>query len=156
MKTIATLLFLLLAQLLALTARAQGPTLVLHKADGKTQEVELYTMPRIQMTADKMVISSAVLNVEYAKTEVVRFTFKNVATGVSAVNSEPAFRIDEDRITFHGVPEADAVRVYNVNGVQLPVSLNSEGTDAMLPLTQLPQGVYLICINGRTIKIVRP
>lgn len=151
------LLFLLMAMLiLPAAAKAQNPTLVLHHANGDTSEVELYTMPRIVMTADKMQIKSSVLDVEYDKTDVLQFTFKNVATGISTVQSEMAYRIDEDCITFHGVPEADAVKVFNLKGVQLPIRLNAVGSDAVLSLAQLPQGVYLVNINGRTLKFVRP
>ena len=143
--------------LLQTAAKAQVQTLVLHHVDGKTTEVELYTMPRIQLTADKMTITSqGVVSQEFDKTDVVRFTYKSVDTGIRAPKPEMAYRIDEDRVTFHGVPEANAVKVYNVGGVQIPVSLQVIGSDAILPLTQLPQGVYLVTITGRTLKFIRP
>lgn len=151
------LLILLLAVLLMpAIAKAQNPILVLHHANGTTSEVELYTMPRIVMTADKMQIKSSVAELEYDKADVLRFTFKNVGTGIDAVHSEVAFRIDEDRVTFHGIPEAGAVKVYNLKGVQIPVRLKVAGSDAVLSLTQLPKGIYLVNISGKTLKFIRP
>lgn len=152
------LLFILLAGLLLPAVRvcAEGQTLVLHHADGTTSEVELYTLPRIQITDDKMVINVQGISQEYQKADVVRFTYKGVGTGISYVSPTTSFRVDEDRITFHGVPEADAVKVYDAKGMQIPVSLTAAGTDSVLSLASLPQGVYLVSINGRTIKFIRP
>ena len=157
MKKKLIILIGVLLLLLQTPARAQVQTLVLHHANGKTTEVELYTMPRIQLTADKMTITSqGVVSQEFDKTDVVRFTYKSVDTGIRSPKPETAYRIDEDRVTFHGVPEANAVKVYNVGGAQIPVSLHVTGSDAVLSLTQLPQGVYLVTINGRTLKFIRP
>ena len=150
------LIIMLLLLLPAARAAAQGPTLVLHHADGKTSEVELYTMPRIQMKADKTVITVQGVSQEYAKSDVVRFTYKGVGTGISSVSPTTSYRVDEDRITFHGVPEADAVKVYNAKGMQIPVRLSTDGNDAVLSLASLPQGVYLVNINGRTFKFIKP
>jgi len=150
------LIFLLAVLLMPAIVKAQNPILVLHHANGNTSEVELYTMPRILMTADKMQIKSSVAELEYDKTDVLRFTFKNVGTGIDAVHSEMAFRIDEDCVTFRGIPEAGAVKVYNLKGVQIPVRLEIAGGDAVLSLSQLPKGIYLVDINSKTLKIIRP
>ena len=147
---------MLLLLLPAARAAAQGPTLVLHHADGKTSEVELYTMPRIQMKADKTVITVQGVSQEYAKSDVVRFTFKGVGTGISDVRSETRYRVDADRITFFGSSATDRIEIYNASGIRIPVTLASEGHDAVLSLAPLPQGVYLVNINGRTFKFIKP
>lgn len=153
-KTLLTLLAVL--ALTAAEAAAQTATLVLHHADGKTSEVELYTMPSIQLLADKMVITVQGVSQEYAKTDVVRFTFKGIGTGISDVRPEARYRVDEDRITFYGTPASDRIEVFNASGMRIPVKLTPVGSDAVLSLTQLPQGVYLVSINGRTFKFIRP
>ena len=135
---------------------AQVPALVLHHADGKTTEVELYTMPRVQMEADKMIITSQGVSQEFAKADVVRFTYKGVSTGINTMKPETRYRIDEDQVTFYGISTADRIRIYNTGGVQIPVRLAADGKDVVLSLTQLPSGVYLVTINGRTFKFIRP
>ena len=149
-------LILLFVAFLSLTASAQDPTLVIHKSDGQVLEVELFTMPRVQMTTDKMTIKSAVLDLEFAKSDVVGFTYKNISTGIRTVHPEMTFRIDEDQVTFRGVPEANAVMVYDISGVRLPVRLTIHDNEAVLPLSQLPHGVYIVNINGKSFKILRP
>ena len=152
------LLLVLLMAALALPAamKAQTPTLVLHHADGKTSEVELYTMPRIQFQADKMIITSQGVSQEFAKADVVRFTYKGFGTGISTVQPETRYRVDEDHVTFYGINGTDRISVYNASGVQIPVRLTADGNDAVLSLAQLPSGVYLVTINGRTLKFIRP
>lgn len=152
------LLPILLMAALALPAamKAQTPTLVLHHADGTTSEVELYTMPRIQMAADKMTITVQGSRQEFSKADVVRFTYKGIATGISSVKPETRYRVDEDRVTFYGISAADRISVYNPGGVRIPVSLTADGPDAVLSLAQLPSGIYLVSINGRTLKFIRP
>lgn len=153
------LLFILLAGLLlpATKVCAEGQTLVLHHADGTTSEVELQTMPRIRLSADKMTITSQGISQEYAKTDVVRFTYKGVGTGITTVKPTARYRVEDNgQVTFFGT-EAGRIRVYNSNGVQMPVSLSNDAAgNAILPLNTLPQGVYIVNINGRTIKFIRP
>ena len=152
------LIILMLAGLLwsAAEVAAQGQILVLHHADGKTTEVELYTLPRIQMAADKMTITSQGVSQEFAKADVVRFTYKGINSGISVVKPETRYRVDEDQVTFYGISATDRISVYNASGVQIPVRLTADGNDAVLSLAQLPQGVYLVTINGRTLKFIRP
>ncbi len=150
------LVLLMVALALPAIMKAQTPTLVLHHADGKTSEVELYTMPRIQMTADKMIVTVQGSRQEFPKADVLRFTYKGVATGISTVKPETRYRVDEDRVTFYGISAANRISVYNSGGVQIPVRLAANGTEAVLSLASLSKGVYLVSINGRTFKFIRP
>ena len=150
------LLLLMAVLMLPAIAKAQTPTLVLHHAKGNPTEIELYTMPRIQMTDTKMVITVQGTRQEFDKADVVRFTFKGIVTGISAVKSETRYRVDEDRVTFYGVSTTDRISIHNASGMRLPISLTTDGADTVLPLSQLPKGVYLVTVNGRTLKFIRP
>ena len=86
----------------------------------------------------------------------VRFTYKGVGTGISNVRPETRYRIDQDRVTFYGISSTDRISVYNAGGVRIPVRLTHDGSDAVLSLAQLPSGVYLVNINGKTLKFIRP
>lgn len=133
----------------------QAQTLVLHHSDGTTTDVELYTQPRVEFQNDRVVITSTVLNMDYAKTDVLRFTYKGSGLGISTPKAEADMTRDGDRLVFHGIKTSDAVAVYKPNGIRVPVHLTLTGTDAVLPLSQIPQGVYLLSVNGRTSKFTR-
>lgn len=147
------LMFLALL-LVATGLRAQ--TLVLHHADGTTTDVELYTQPRVEFQNDRVVITSPVLSMDYAREDVLRFTYRGGGLGIALPKGEAEVSRDGDRLLFHGIKSTDAVAVYKPNGIRVPVSLTLSGTDAALPLSQIPQGVYLLSVNGKTSKFTRP
>lgn len=134
----------------------QAQTLVLHHSDGTTTDVELYTQPRVEFQNDRVVITSSVLNMDYAKTDVLRFTYKGGGLGITTPKAEADMSRDGDRLVFHGIKSSDAVAVYRPNGIRVPVRLTLTGTNAVLPLASIPSGVYLLTVNGRTSKFTKP
>jgi len=138
-------------------AEAQNnATLVLWHADGTITDVELYLRPRIEFTGEKVLITSTVLNMEYPKIDIVRFTYKGEGTDISAPRQDANYSQDGDRLVFHGINTADRVAVYNTNGIRIPVRLSAASDGLALPLSALPKGAYILIVNGRTSKFVRP
>ena len=138
---------------------ATAQTLVLHHADGRTTEVELYKKPIVTFSGDRLLVTSPVLSMEYAKDDVLRFTYKDIpktATVVGRPSDEPRFTQSSDQLTLRGVKPADAVNVYTIDGKQLPVSIRRSGDTAVVPLNAIPAGVYLLSVNGRTTKFTKP
>ena len=150
------LLFLFFVMLSVGNSALQAQTLVLHHSDGTTTDVELYTQPRVEFQNDRVVITSSVLNMDYAKTDVLRFTYKGGGLGITTPKAEADMSRDGDRLVFHGIKSSDAVAVYKPNGIRVPVRLICQGTDTLLPLSQIPSGVYLLSVNGRTSKFTKP
>lgn len=138
------------------STRAFAQTLVLHHPGGTTTDVELYTQPRVEFQGDMVVITSPVLNMEYPKDEVLRFTYKGGSLSVSGPKGDADVSHDGDRLVFHNVKPTDQVAVYTASGIRVPVHLQRSGSDAALSLSQIPTGVYLLSVNGRTSKFTRP
>ena len=153
-KQLFTLLLLLGTGLC--TAMAQTSTLVLTHADGKTTEVELNSQPRIQLSADKMTIKAPLVSLEYAKEDVVRFHYKNVANGISNLEFQARYHVGPGGILFYGVSTNDRIALYGVDGTRLPGNITTTGSNAFLSLSHLPRGVYVISFNGKTFKIIMP
>ena len=143
---------LFLASLAGHAAMAQ--TLVLHHPDGTTTDVELFTQPRVEFQGDQVLILSTVLNIEYPKTEILSFTYKGSSLAITVPKANVS--CDGERIVFHNIKAADQVAVYTTNGIRVPIRLTHTGCDAVLSLLQIPQGVYLLSVNGRTSKFIRP
>lgn len=149
------LLFLALSFLFA--AGMQAQTLVLHHPGGTTTDVELYTQPRIEFQNDRVLITSTVLSMEYPKQDVLRFTYKgSVITSIEQPRAEADYTRDAGQLVFHGIKQVDKVAVYTANGICVPVNITRRGSDVSLPLSQIPQGVYLLSVNGRTSKFTKP
>lgn len=135
--------------------RATAQTLVLHHPGGTTTDVELFTQPRVEFLGDKVVITSTVLNMEYPKGQVLRFTYKGGSMAVNAPKAEADMSRDGDRLVFHNVKATDQVAVYTAKGIRVPVRLTRSGNDVALSLSQIPTGVYLLSVNGKTSKFTK-
>ena len=149
------LLLLLAVLMMPAISNAQTQTLVLWHADGSTTDVDLYTEPKVTFTDSKLLIKSPVLDMEYSADEIVRFTFKGKGTGIDALKDDADYQQQDDRIVFHNITTADSIAIYRPDGIRVPVRLTIEGSDALLPLSSLPQGTYIISVNGRTSKFMR-
>lgn len=137
------------------SSMVQAQTLVLHHADGTTTDVQLYTQPQVKFQDDKVLITSTVLNMEYAKQDVLRFTYKGGSLGISSPSAKANVSEENGQLVFHGLKAADQVSVYTAKGLRVPVRLQHRGTTATLPLSAIPSGVYLLNVNGRTSKFTK-
>ena len=138
-------------------AAAQKPILVLHHADGSTTDVELFLQPRIEFKGDKVLITSMVLDMEYPKENILSFTYKGKESGIKPVRPDIKYSAENGRLVFHGIKSTDKVAVYSTNGVRIPVQITrSGGNDAVLQLSSIPSGVYLLNVNGKTSKFTKP
>ena len=139
-----------------LTVSAQTQVLVLHHADNTTTDVELYTNPKITFEGDKMIINSSVIHMELKVGDVVRFTYKEKSTGVERPEADATYTQQNGQIIFNGIKDTNKIAVYKSNGTRVPVRFSSDNGHLCFSLTSLPTGVYLLNINGKTAKIVRP
>lgn len=155
MKKLFTFLLVLLAFSLHTLAQ-DNATLVLHHADGTTTDVALYLKPRVVFDGDIVRITSTVLDMEYPKTDILRFSYKGSGTGITAPKNEADYTRDGDRLVFHGISSADKVAVYTTNGIRVPVRLSAASDGVTLSLSSIPQGVYVLSVNGKTSKFARP
>ena len=130
-------------------------TLVLHHANGTTTDVELYTMPQVRFQDDKVHITSTVLDMEYPKADVLRFTYKGGSLGINETKAKANVSQENGQLVFHGIQSSDQVAVYTAKGLRVPVRLQRGSSYATLPLSAIPSGVYLLTVNGRTSKFTK-
>lgn len=143
--------------LLSIQAHADGELLHIWLADGTTTTVQLFTRPQVTFEGNLLKVTSSVQSLEFQATDVLRFTYSgiNVPTDVQSAQSEPNFRQDGESLYFYGNVTADKIALYTSDGKAVPVRLKFVGTAFYLPLSALPQGVYVLNVNGKTSKIVR-
>ena len=157
MKKVLTIFTLMLLTFCSLPSIAQGnATLVLWHADGTTTDVALYLMPKVEFSGDKVLITSTVLDMEYPKENILRFSYKGSGTGISSPRNEADYSQEGDRLVFHGITSTDKVAIYTTNGIRVPAHLIAAGDGVTLSLSSIPQGVYVLSVNGKTSKFTRP
>lgn len=145
----------LLLTLLLVPGRVAAQKLVLFHADGTTTDVELYTMPVIQFNGDKVTITSTVLDMEYPKENVLRFTYRGSADALKTVKAEADYSLEDGQLVFHGIIQTDNVAVYNASGVRVTARLMHRGDNVSLSLASIPAGVYVLSVNGKTSKFTK-
>lgn len=136
-------------------SNVSAQSLVLHHANGTTTDVELYKMPQVKFQDDKVLITSTVLDMEFSKFDVLKFTYKGGASGITSPSVKASYTQEDGRIVFHGINATDKLVVYALNGIRVPVNFQRSGSYASLPLASIPSGVYVLSINGRTSKFTK-
>lgn len=136
-------------------SKVSAQTLVLHHANGSTTDVELFTMPQVKFQDDKVLITSTVLDMEYPKSDVLRFTYKGSVSGIKDAKAKVNVSQENGQLVFHGIKSSDKIAVYTVKGILVPARIQRSGSSATLPLSAIPSGVYLLSVNGRTSKFTK-
>lgn len=154
MKKNLVIISLLLGMFLHVQAQ-NNATLVLWHPDGKTTDVELFTLPRVQFLNDSVFITSTVLDMKFDAKEILRFSYKGKGTGISLPQSETNYTQENGQLVFNGVKLSDQVALYTTNGIRVPVRLSSVNGNVSLPLSSVPKGVYVLNVNGKTTKFTR-
>ncbi len=138
-----------------MNAGLTAQTLVLHHADGTTTDIELYTKPQLKFQNDKVLITSTVLDMEYPKQDVLRFTYKGTAQGIYNVPSKNNVSQENGKLIFRGINSSDKIAIFTANGIRVPVNIRHSGSTASLSLSSIPKGVYMLSVNGRISKFTK-
>ena len=135
--------------------KTTAQTLVLHHANGTTTDVELYTMPQVKFLNDKVLVTSTILDMEYPKSDVLKFTYKGNSSGIHITYAQANVSQENGQLVFHGIKSTDKIAVYTAKGILVPARIRRNGSSATLPLSTISSGVYLLSINGRTSKFTK-
>lgn len=137
-----------------LSASMQAQILVLHHANGTTTDIQLYTLPQVKFEGDKVLITSTVLNMEYPKQDVLRFTYKGGSLGISSP-TKTNYSQENGQLVFHGIKSSDKIAIHTAKGILVPARITRSGSTATLPLSSIPSGVYMLTVNGQTSKFTK-
>lgn len=140
---------------MSVMTNAQAQILVLWHADGTATDVNLISEPKVTFTDNTLQIESDILDMEYPAEEIVRFTFKFEGTDIDTPKGGADYLLQDGRLVFHHIPATESIAIYRPDGIRIPVRLTIEGNDAVLQLSLIPQGTYIISVNGKTSKIIR-
>lgn len=147
--------FLIIFFLCTVAQGAWSQTLLIWNETRVLQKVDLKKKPVVTLLDDKFVVDGEGISLEYDITDVRRFTYEELKTGINNAESQPVVRRYDDHIVFCGVKSDGVVSLHMLDGKSVPVKLVPEGSDMVLRLNDLPAGVYLLTVNGRTTKLMK-
>ena len=142
----------LICLLLTLTGiKAADRTLVVETTTSGRLSIRLSDNPEITFSGQTMLISSAAGNYSLEISDIVQYAFESVATGLGQVPSdELRFCYSANgQITIEGAESPSDVRLYAVDGRELPIQVSANGDRITVSLSTLPKGVYIISANNK-------
>lgn len=145
------ILLFVVAFFTALAASAEGKSLVVTFSDGTKAEYALSTLPEISMANDKLSVVTTATTAEFDLYKVKTFTF-TTSSAISSV-AQRGYTISGDAIVFEG--EATQTRIFSIDGKAVSVAPIISGGQTVIPLNGLGKGVYIISVNGKSVKISR-
>lgn len=121
--------------------------------DGQKVEFALSTTPDITFGNDKMTIKTTQTTASYDLWKVTTFTYGSTTTGISQVATNSQFALEADHIIIDGTN--NKISAYALDGKTIKLSPITTGNKTIVNLNELTQGVYIIKINNKSIKIAR-
>lgn len=128
-------------------ATAGNVALQVMLSNGKAEVFKLEEKPAISFSPDEMLISTSSLSSSYPRTDVQTMMFLD-----NAATARPSLSYDSVSYSYeNGVftCAGHEIAVFNVNGERVETSRDS------ISISSLPSGVYIINVNGRSIKIMK-
>ena len=147
--------FLIIVFLCTVAQGAWSQTLLIWDETSVLQKIDLKKKPVVTLLNDKFVVVGEGISLEYDITNVRRFTHEGLKDGINNAVTQPVVRRYNDRIVLCGVKSEGAVSLHMLDGKSVPVKLIPQGSDMVLRLNDLPAGVYLLTVNGRTTKLMK-
>ena len=154
MKKIPLLITFLLAGTSFLKAQHAESALIVWRADGTKDRIELSTKPQVTFTTDSMSIVSSSVTLKCLVADVIRITYDK-PSGLNEEHSEYSFGMTDEELIFRGTDTAGQIHLYTLDGKQLPISLLQKAGGYTLPIGNLPKGMYLLIVNGKTYKFIK-
>ncbi|MGI6243774.1 MAG: hypothetical protein ACOYJK_09635 [Prevotella sp.] len=128
-----------------------GKSLFVTFTDNTKVEFALVETPVVTVSDNSLVITTTSTKASYLLQKVSMFTYGTT----TAIRTLPidGVSITPNRIVFNGI--AQQVRVFALDGSRVktyPVVVNGS---TIISLDNLPRGIYIISMNGKSFKIVR-
>lgn len=127
-------------------SRGESQALRVTLASGESESYALDERPRVRFTEGMMEICSTVLEASYPRSEVRYMDFTPVTTAVGTLEEETVRYVFRDNVF---ECEGHGIKVYDLSG-----SCVGAGTGSV-SLQQLPEGIYIINVNEKSIKVIK-
>ena len=135
-------------------------SLIVTKTDGHALNYGLVATPSITFNDSIMTVTVTINNaqkaINFKANEVKSFTY-GMTTYVNTPTSDKkiSFRIAGQTLAIQGVKSAKNIRLYQIDGKQLPVDATENGESTQVNLSGIAAGVYVISADGETFKFMK-
>ena len=120
--------------------------------DGSKIEFALSTLPEVTFGNDKMTVKSTATTASYELWKVSTFTY-GTTTGIKQVETNNKFAFEGDRIIVDGTN--NKISTFALDGKAIKLSPTTAEGKTIINLNALTNGVYIIKINNKSLKVAR-
>ena len=145
------LILVLLTLLSTISLSADNKSLIITFNDGTTQVFGLAELPDILMENDKMIINAGNTTIEYDLYKVKTFTF-GMASGIDNTTIQDVL-MNGNKLYIPGTN--NKIRIFSIDGTSVKLPNIQTGNANVLDLDPLPKSVYIINVNGKSVKIIK-
>lgn len=125
---------------------AAGSSLRVKLTNGKTETFALSDKPAVTFSGDDMLVKSGTLTTSYSRAEIASFDFaEDVVTVVPVIDKDIVYSYHDNVFECQG----EAVAVYDLTGRLVFTGIGTAD------LRDLAEGIYIINVNHKSIKIVK-
>lgn len=144
----------LLVALSCISAKAgDGKSLYVTFNDGQKVEFALATTPEVTFGNDQMTVKTTQTTASYDLWKVSKFTYSNPSTGIAQVKTDSSFTREGNHIIVDGTN--NQISAFALDGKSVHLSPIHTGDKTLISLDELGNGVYIVKINNKSIKIAR-
>lgn len=155
MKHLLVFILLLLPFSMVIAEDADS-RLVVWRTDGSKIVYSLSEQPKTTFTSEGVVITTNTVSVTYPLTQIVKYTYEDIASGIESVTNDGRILVSQDgyNFKFSNLKENTLVQVYSVNG-SLISTHKSEGKQISISLRDHANGVYIIKVGDTSYKVIK-
>ena len=155
-RTMTKVLLLAVLCLCSSAIKADDMVLQVWLADGQTMSINLSEEPRTTYSDGNLVIMTTKTTVTFPLEKVKKFTYRDASNGINQPNVvKAAFSADGETLSFSDLKSGTTILLYNVAGQLLRSVTPDSGNRAVVSVSQLPTGVYVVKMNDATYKITK-
>lgn len=164
-RNILTCLFLIFSVVcpqmtMAEDSDSHAPLLIVDLQNEEHVDFQLADRPKVTFKDGYLIVTSAEFEMEEQSIKSsdirkIRFYEYQIPTSVSNVSkARYSVRfVNGKNVVISGIKGTPHVAVYSVSGVQQQSEYDYEGDNINVKLQSLPKGLYIIKVNGKTIKV---
>ena len=148
-------LSLLLAFSLGISAEDAVSSLLIKLNNGQTVTIQLDQLPVVVFDKEKLQIATTEAQFEYAYADVAGFDFDEKTTGIDQLNA------NQTRLRSLGNGEwaidgGGSISIFDLTGKRYDANVRNVGGSAIISLSSMPAGVYVVRMSNQSFKIVKP
>lgn len=130
---------------------------VVYISSGEKVSYMLVSYPVVTFDADNVILSTTNNRVEYAKSDVAKFTLEHVTTdGIkNEATSDTQIRQHDGTFLFEGFAPNTVISVYDTAGHLVDSASTSSDGSAMIATNAYKSGIYILKADNKSYKFIK-